>query len=190
MESTPENIGVIALPHSTAIFIGDIPDASKLESMFRSYPNLIMHPNLNGIVHPSQFMLAHVDAVASVSSSVALQAMLWGTTIFALGDSHINAISDYEKLTALSDADLMTIDREKNIPFLAWMLSHYYIPAPYLNEPDWFLPYLTKCLDKWKSGVRDLDYFDSLDLPYSMAEIITSSAIHNVPVPTEKVDGS
>lgn len=189
MNATPETVGVIALPHSTAIYIGDIPEPARLEALFRQFPNLTMHPNLSGIVHPSQFMLAHVDAVASVSSSVALQGLLWGMTIIALGNSHINAISDYEGVPALGHAPL-EIDMTKRLPFLAWMLSHYYIPAPYLFEPSWLAPYLTQCLNKWRGGTRGLDYFGPIDMPHSIAEVVTSAAIHDVPIPSGKADAT
>ena len=181
LDHTPNDIGVIALPHSTAVHIGDIIESEALDELIKRFPNLLINPELSKVLYPSQFMLAHVDGVASVSSSVALQGMLWGSTIIALGDSHVNAIAD--GIGPASAADIpVSINREKNTSKLAWLMSHYYIPGGYLYEPSWLTPYLSKCLKNWREGKRELDFFERIDVPSSMLEFVKSGAVSNVPI--------
>lgn len=180
-EAVPNDVGIIALPHSTAVYIGDVPDKEWLDAFFSAHPNVMMHPKLSTVLYPSQFMLSHVDAVVSVSSSIALQGMLWGTSIIAVGQSHINSIANIGALSEIDDASF-TVDRDRNLSSLSWLLNHYYIPGSYFFNPDWIYSYLGRCLDKWRSGIRNLDFFEPIDHPASLAQVICDGAFRKVPI--------
>lgn len=180
-DALPGDVGVIALPHSTAIYIGDVPEKEWLETFYAAHPNVLIHPKLSTVHCPSQFMLGHVDAAVSVSSSIALQGLLWGTSIIAAGQSHINSIANVAALSEIDNASF-TVDRDRNLSSLSWLLSHYYIPGSYFFNPDWIYGYLGRSLEKWRSGIRNLDFFEPIDHPASLAQVICDGANRNVPI--------
>lgn len=180
-ETVPKDVGIVVLPHSTAIYIGDVQEKEWLDAFFVRHPNVLMHPTLSSILYPSQFMLSHVDGLASVSSSIALQGLLWGTSICALGDSHINCVASLHGLDSLKTADF-EVNRDRSSHILSWLLHHYYIPGSYFFNPDWIYNYLTEGLHRWRKGVRDLSFFEPIDHPASLAGVIRDGAIPHVPI--------
>lgn len=187
--AVPEKTCLVALPHSTSFFVDQAPDESLISRLQRDKQNLIMHPDLNAISHPSQFMLAHVDAVASVSSSVALQGLLWGIDVIALGDSHVNAIASSFGIESLKTSTFRK-DRERCLPALAWLLHHYCIPAPYFFNPQWITEYVKEGLNRWNDGLHGLDFFSPIDDPLHMAKLICDAADDQVPLFLNRPDSN
>ena len=182
IQNVPKSTCVVALPHSTAIHMTrEFPDPKLLESLIAENDNLFMNAEMSRIIFPSQFMLAHMDSVASVSSSVALQGLLWGRTIYAVGNSHINAIADYEGIDTLQKCEPQ-VDDDQKVSMLGWLLSHYHIPGLYLHDPDWIMAHMQKSLDKWRDGVRGLEFFERIDHPAVIERVIHESGRPGIPI--------
>lgn len=90
LERTPRAWGVVVTEHSE---YKPALDELTVNRLRRLYPNLIYSPDINAIPYVSQALLAHVDAVVSVSSSLAFQALIFDCAVVAAGQSHINAVA-------------------------------------------------------------------------------------------------
>jgi predicted HAD superfamily hydrolase len=90
LRRAPNNWGIIVTEHSE---YNSFIDEFNLNRLRRLYPNLIYSQDLGSIPYVSQALLPHVDCVVSVSSSVALQSMIFDCAVVAAGESHINAVA-------------------------------------------------------------------------------------------------
>lgn len=173
-------IGVLVVNHSTAHYHGTIPPPDLYAYLGKHHENLLFSDGINLVMHASQYLLAHVDMVATVSSSVGLQAVLWDKPIVALGDSHINAIADYARPEDVP-ADAPTRSTWDKTGALAWLIRHYYIPAPYLRNKDWMSAFISRCMTRQTEGRLGLDFFDPIDTPDAIARAICDNADLKVP---------
>jgi predicted HAD superfamily hydrolase len=90
LQRTPKSWGVVVTEHSEYT---PALDALTLARLRRLYPNLIVDPRLNAIPYVSQALLPHVDAIVSVSSSLAFQSLIYDVPVIAAGTSHINSVA-------------------------------------------------------------------------------------------------
>jgi hypothetical protein len=100
--------------------------------------------------------------------------------VVALGDSHINALADY---TRVEDVPVGVPARPTwdKTGALAWLIRHYYIPSPYLQNKDWMNAFTARCIARHRAGVTGLDFFDPIDTPEAVARAILDNADLNVP---------
>ena len=182
VERTDPDIGILVINHSTAQHHSTIPPNDLYVYLSKHHDNLFFNNDFNRVVHPSQYLLAHVDMVATVSSSVGLQALLWNKPIIALGDSHINAVADYASLEDVS-ADTPTEPTWDKTGAFAWLLRHYYIPASYYRTPGWLGDFAERSMTNWREGRRGLDFFEPIDTP----EAIAKAWIDNIDLRVPKI---
>src|SRR5262249_25576652 len=156
IERINPRIGILSIDHSTAHHHGTGVPTELYAFLGKRHSNLFSHPGLNTIVHPSQFLLGHTDGVATVSSSVGLQALLWDKPIIALGDSHINAVADYTRIEDIPVDGPATPAWDKT-GFFAWLMTHYYVPASYCHNGQWFSAFLDRSIRRWHAGQHGLD---------------------------------
>ena len=180
IERVDPNIAVLVVNHSTAHYHGTIPPPDLYAYLGKRHENLLFNDSLNNVMHASQYLLAHVDMVATVSSSVGLQAVLWNKPVVALGDSHINALADYTRVEDVP-AGVPARPTWDKTGALAWLIRHYYIPSPYLQNKDWMNAFTARCIERHRAGVTGLDFFDPIDTPDAVAHAICSNADMNVP---------
>jgi len=90
LSSVPHSIGVVFSPHP------DYPALTRdIVSYLRvTYPHFVYSHELETIRSASQYLIGHVDAVASVSSMVGLQALIWKKKIISLGTGQISLAAD------------------------------------------------------------------------------------------------
>ena len=180
IERIDPNIAVLVVNHSTAHYHGTIPPPDLYAYLGRRHENLLFHDSINMVMHASQYLLAHVDMVATVSSSVGLQAVLWDKPVVALGDSHINALADYTRVEDVPTTAPARPAWDKT-GALAWLIRHYYIPAAYLQNKDWMTAFTERCITRHRAGVTGLDFFDPIDTPDAVARAICDNADLKVP---------
>lgn len=147
LSRVPRNWGVIVTSHSSY-------DAPVLPNQFQElqlqYENLISSEALNNIPYVSQALLPHVDAVVSISSSLAFQALLFDKPVIVAGKSHINAVAtcDLEKVAEVFD---LPYDIEKNNQILKFFFLRYHVlGVKFLDYPQPLYHYLNKYYHNWQ----------------------------------------
>ena len=133
LDSIPNNVGAIVTEHT-----GWDPVITEHNYSFlkKKYPNLIVTNEILNTANASQAIIKHVDAVASVSSSVALQALFWGKPIFAVGNSHLNTFNAGELKNIKSIVE--NYNKSENDYKLIHLLKNYYIPDELAYNGEWF----------------------------------------------------
>jgi FMN phosphatase YigB (HAD superfamily) len=90
LSKTPSNWGVIVTEYGDLNSNINPHTSAKLS---RRYSNFIHDSNFKLIPNISQAMIPHIDAVVTVSSSIGLQALLFGKPVISAGTSHVDAIA-------------------------------------------------------------------------------------------------
>jgi hypothetical protein len=167
LERTPPEIGVVLTQH---VYFERLEEEA-LAFLKLQFPNLIHEAAFDDYNTASQFLLADVDAVVTVTSSVGMQSLWWRKPLIAVGSSHLVVAAD-----ASDPADVNEIiDREWPAwkdPLLYWLLTHYYAPAAYVYSSDW----LPVFFEKIRSG-QELQPFDADD---RVTETIAAGVIRDV----------
>ena len=151
LEKTPEDIGVIVTEHT-----GWEPTITEhnIEHLKKRYKNLITSEALLATTNSSQALIRQVDAVVSVSSSVALQGVFWEKPIFAMGDSHLNAFNAGD----LMDAEIIkNHDATKNNSVILHLINNYYIDEKYAYNAVWFKEKLLSMIESKRANRNAYD---------------------------------
>lgn len=90
LAKVPLEWGVIVTEHSEYKPSLNHLDVKRLK---RLHPNLIYLDTINKIPYASQALLAHVDALITVSSSLAFQSLIYDCVVVSAGSSHINSVA-------------------------------------------------------------------------------------------------
>ncbi|AMC36360.1 hypothetical protein [Janthinobacterium sp. B9-8] len=90
LSKTPKNWGVVVTEHLAYTELLTSPVLARLK---REYSNLVYLPESKKVPNASQALLVHMDAIVTVSSSLAYQAMFFDIPVISAGKSHINAFS-------------------------------------------------------------------------------------------------
>ena len=99
LDSIPGNIGVFVTEHTGW---QEVITEHNISFLKDRYPNLLWSPHLSKIRAASQYLLAEVDGVVTVSSSVGLQCMVWDKPLYSPWNSHLKGFSETETLAAIS----------------------------------------------------------------------------------------
>lgn len=157
LELTPKNIGVIVTEHPEHFLFDD----DTLLYLRDRYPNFIWDNVLRTTYASSQNVLSLVDTVVTVSSSIGLQATLWGKKLIVVGSSHLNLVADSHDLSDINSPVTSSYYKDNVI---AWLLTRYYIPWEILFSGDYFKSYLEKVISsynnysfEWLSSVYSID---------------------------------
>ncbi len=131
------------------------------------FPHFLYSTEFDDYLYPAQFLLPLVDGVATLSSSVGLQALLWHKPICALGQSQINAVADctaLEHFPALLETGLNEQRRAAQDALLLFLFTRFIVPASadYLYNPAWLHDRLTLWQENFRRGVN-ADFFPPLD---------------------------
>ncbi len=180
LTNTPDSIGVIFTSHPDfPVFTPDL-----LAYLQKRYPHFIYFEELEYFSSASQYLIGYVDAVASVSSMVGLQTLIWQKKLIALGDSHLNFVADATSLGQISTLLSQETPNRDNV--LLWLLSHYFVPLSYVQDPIWFGGFLERAyrLHLSDSGIEE--FYTQIDhVPTVIEQIIKNS---NPVIPIVKKD--
>lgn len=150
----PKNWGLVVTMHSAY----DAPVlASQFQTLQLKYENLIHLEALNKIPYVSQALLPHVDAVVSVSSSLAFQTLLFDKPLIAAGKSHINpvAVCGLDQLREVFD---LPYDMEKKNQILKFFFLKYHtFNSKIVDKPHAFYQYLNQYFHNWQRLGSDKD---------------------------------
>lgn len=163
LETVDPGVGIFVTMHGAE---ANLMTESVLDGLKKRHPNILHDPDLQRVRWVSQYALPHVDGVATVSSSVGLQTLLWNLPVFAVGQSHIAGISDTEHLeeaNAYLTGDKQPKDKDGA---LFYLLTHYYpLIERYHHNPEWHYRFLERGVEKRLSGELDFAFFEPIDEP-------------------------
>lgn len=180
-----------AVPHTIGVVVTEHSDWERsltpeiLADLRLRYPHFLYHAAFDDILYPAQFLLPLVDGVATLSSSVGLQALLWNKPVCALGQSQINSVpggATLEQLPDLLAQGLSAEQRDAQDALLYFLFTRFIVPvsADYLQNPVWLYDRLTQWLTHYRRGI-DADFFPLIDtLPRLLQHYIHHSD-RNVP---------
>lgn len=176
LNQVPETIGVIFCPHPDfPIFTSEV-----IEYFTKKYPHFIYSTEFERYGSASQYLINHVDAVASVSSMVGLQALIWKKKLIALGNSQLNFIADSFSLDNLSY--LLNQEYQTNDNVLIWLLTQYYVPISYINNSVWFGNYLHRAITHWRNKEDPENFYAPFDRVSNVLNSIITISSENIPI--------
>lgn len=164
LNSVPPEVGVVVTQYVTPNTADCVLNPRVIEYLRGGYPNFLFDPEFNEVEGVSQYLLAAVDGVACVSSSIGFQALLWQKPVFAFGNSHLNAFSAGIEPEAIERA--LAGDGPDFDGALAFMLTRM---QPLLlsrcYESDWLVGFTERALERHRRGLAGLDLFEPISPP-------------------------
>lgn len=161
LERLPDGIGLVVTEHPTAHWLGEGVDEETRRWIGRRWPQVTwVEPA--AMAHGSQALMLHVDDVAGLSSSLALQAMFWKKPLYVLGHGLPLPYASAVGVEHL-DASRPLGDETDHDGALAWMLNHYFVPESLcLDDAAWVEGFLERSLARHAAGLRGLAFFDAV----------------------------
>jgi hypothetical protein len=131
-------LGVVACHPDSRI------NSAMVAQLEGEWPNLWFLPT--GGRHPSESIVPHADAVATVSSSIGAQAVLWGKPLVAFGRSNLSAVG----CNTLGNLDTARgLSREERLSLFVFLTHQYCHPlSSLLNDGRYFANWLVRWRDE------------------------------------------
>nr|WP_199064807.1 hypothetical protein [Chromobacterium sp. ASV5] len=153
LRKTPSNWGVVVTMHGE---YDESIDQINLSRLKQCHPNLIFKPEILKVPCASQALLAHVDAVVSVSSSIALQALIFDIPVISAGKSHINSVAccTLEKIDKVFDLHR----QNSRDPILHFMLTRYHhVRKSMIDEKSNFYALINEFYTRSKRKIEGIE---------------------------------
>ncbi|GAS84703.1 capsular polysaccharide export protein, LipB/KpsS family [Paenibacillus amylolyticus] len=144
LEKVPAHTGVIVTTHPEF----SILSKDMIEFLQKNYSNFIYDQTFEEYYASSQYLLAEVDAVVTVSSSVGLQTILWDKELITLGKDFLDFIAQGKNIERLDDLSKRT-DTDK---LLYWIMTHYAVPKSRIQDSEWFENFLSRSIHMYRQG--------------------------------------
>ncbi|HBC0802988.1 TPA: HAD-IA family hydrolase, partial [Escherichia coli] len=164
MKDVDSDTGVVVTQYVTPRVSDTIIDNDTLHALRKKWPNIIYNPIFDKINGISQYILPHVDNVATCSSSMGMQAVVLNRDMKTYGNTFLSPYS-YENL----NKNLMN-DYEYRENILSYILNRNQPLASSITKDGQFLSKLLKRLyDLKRSGnlkPGNLPSFNSIDSEY------------------------
>lgn len=125
LDRIPQDIGVVVTLHPEHGVLSK--DAIKF--LKTKYPNFLYSEIFEGIYAGTQFIVPLIDAVVTVSSTVALQCLLWRKKIISIGSVFLKGIADTHKFEELPT--VLANEYVAKDGILYWLSNNYSFPAKY-----------------------------------------------------------
>ncbi|MDR3517875.1 MAG: hypothetical protein P4M00_18900 [Azospirillaceae bacterium] len=179
LDNIRPDIGVVVTEHSdwSSILTPEVNTYLR-----KTYPNYIYLEKFGDYQYSSQFLMQHVDAVATVSSTLGFQGLLWEKPICALGDSHINVIADIKNIHDLGDClDSKSYQSKDNI--LYYLLSHFFFigDKQHLYDSTWLEQRFVAWIARYRTVGIDENFFAPIDTPFRLLKSYLRSAYPHIP---------
>lgn len=174
LEQIPQNIGVVVTYPPQLLNPCSNETIAFLE---RQYPHFIYHEDFGKYLGVSQYLLAYVDMVVGLGSSICFQTLLWDKKFLDLGD--MDFIADASDLDAVEE--VLKRDRQNKDNILYWMLTRYTIQKSYLYNPEWLSKFFINSLDKFRNGGITFDFFEPIDSDEKIFESFMNGLDGNIP---------
>ncbi|MCT4619641.1 MAG: glycoside hydrolase family 99-like domain-containing protein [Marinisporobacter sp.] len=176
LEKVPKNIGVIVTTHPEY----NILTSEVIDFCRRKYKNFIYSISFEEYYAASQYMMAFVDGVVTVSSSVGYQTLIWDNQLITLGNSYLNFIADSNTLEDIK----WTLEKfhPSKDKILFWMLTHFVFTREYIYNPRWLDEFLVKSIRKYRTKESLLNFYEWIDEDlYKLFTVLKNSLYTNIP---------
>ncbi len=141
--------------------------AAELDFFQGRHANFVPLPELASRPGSGQHLVRHADRVATVSSSVGLQALFWGKPLHALGQSHLNRFAATQGPLGLADTDAQNAFGD---PEAAWLSFHYSYPNDKAAAHNWLADHLRGKHAHWREHGLAGYFAEPIDEPASLAD--------------------
>lgn len=122
LEQLPRDVALLITRH-----LPNEPNNESLRSLYASYDNFVFLPQTEHFANASDLLLPFVDAVASVTSSLALKALFFGKPTYHVGREYWRNLWNGEGLRGFCTA-ADPEQQAKQDRFLAWYLLAFSLP--------------------------------------------------------------
>lgn len=167
LERLPPETAVIAVEHPTAHWLGDVLDEETRAYLARAHPEFRL-VDFRTAESAGQYLVHHADYVIAVSTSLALQGLVFGKPLVSIGTSHLGPYATFEGLAAVPRTGDLPAPSAGVRRALAWMLRHYFVPLELTRDPKWLLPFLKRC--HARRGLSGPEFFDPVLPTAELAE--------------------
>jgi Capsule polysaccharide biosynthesis protein len=159
LENLPPDVALVVIEHPTARWLGDFIDDDTREFLAWRYPSVVFL-DYRAADSAGQTLVADVDFVISVSSSIGLQALFFEKPLVAVGWSHLVPFATIAGMERFPAAGPLPPRDPRLDRVLCWFMSHYFIPAELSTDASWLAPFLERSVERARAGLTDLDFFD------------------------------
>lgn len=142
LEKVPVHTGVIVTTHPEF----SVLSKEMIEFLRINYPNFIYDHSFEEYYASSQYLLAEVDAVVTVSSSIGLQTILWDKKLISLGKDFLEFIAQGKNVEQLDKLSEQT-ETDK---LLYWIMTHYAVPKSRIQNSEWFENFLSRSINMYR----------------------------------------
>lgn len=87
------DVGVVVTEYRSKNVSSNVLTAENVDYLRKKHSNFIFDDEINAIPQVSQYLVRALDGTVTISSSVGIQAALWGKPLMCIGDSHINYLA-------------------------------------------------------------------------------------------------
>lgn len=171
LERLPADVGLLVVEHPTAHWVGDVIDDETRAFVAERFPN-VAFVDFRAAESSGQLLVHHVDFVVSVSSSIALQGLLFGKPLVAVGGGHLPALASVRGLDAFPiEGPLPPVDPALE-PLLGWLVTRYFPPIDVATDPAWLHAFFARSVARHREGVGGPAFFDPIDDPARLRPLL------------------
>ena len=175
LRNVPQNIGVVVTTHPEY----DILERDTIRYLSSKYPHFIYHEEFKEYTTISQYLIAYVDAVVTVGSSVGLQTLIWDKKLIEIGYSHLDCIADAHSLNDLQEV-LAKSNRDKS-PIAYWLITRYAIQEKYIFDPVWLTSFISKMVKRYREEKLNFESFEVINEEEKLFSELKESLDINIP---------
>jgi predicted HAD superfamily hydrolase len=159
LEAAPKDVGIVVTHYISPGLEERVVLPDNINYLSTRFPNLIYSAQLDQAGASSQAILPLVDGVITISSSLGLQAKLYGKELLTAGDSHLNRFSD----GGLVDIGRDGIKVHDCRDHLKALHGRYFVPTELIfRNHDTISEFLIKLLKYKSSSIPE--FFSSAEL--------------------------
>jgi hypothetical protein len=175
LRATPETIGVVVVSHPEYPVVTD----ETQEYLHRKYPHFIYHPAFGDYYAASQYLMAEVDGVITVSSSVAWHTLFWDKKLIDLSGGNFKIIADADRLDRV--LEVLQQESQPKDGILDWIIRHYAIQEDYLRDGEWLHGYLTRSIENYRKDGITFNHFEPIAEPGALYQKLMGSLDDKIP---------
>lgn len=168
IEQLPTSTAVVVVEHPTAHWVGDVIDEETRQLLSERYPQ-VEFVDFRSAPSAGQYLVHHADFVIGVSTSLALQAVLFDKPLVSVGHSHLNAFASVRGIENLG-AEVPPARTSESL--VAWLVNRYFVPRALVSDPRWLLPFLERSLARRRAGVTGPEFFDPIAPAPQLRELL------------------
>ncbi len=124
--------GVIATQYVGGLIEEKVVNSGNFDFLKKNFPNFLHAPAFDKVDNISQYIAPWVDTLATVSSTLGLQALFYGADVSCRADSHLTPLSDLRSPEAKENASALLMGR------------YYFLWRRLTSEPGYFAALLSK----------------------------------------------